>query len=426
VHECLTDRDARFAWASRTTLIGAAPLDLRFAQFRASLLAAGRDRGAAIPVTVAPSTSTGHVGADDRSSLSSQLDADELQVAACYNPAEAVRLAVQTRGLGLRFRYDDETLQLTLADDDGHGVNVDVQLFGLEAIRSGVLPEDFIGAAVEEASYRLSRLRMLADGLRDTAGAETVKFLDGLPVIVTANRIILDPAASDYLSGSDAYEFHSSAALEAPLTTPCTCTQPRAVSATLRPRAAVYSFDSERDQPPWLFVPILDRHCLIFEIACPHAAVRPTTQQWETGGWDIGRCLADWEERPVLPPIDCVRESSWLHEAVMVLGREVSATAAQQKPASALLRRLGFSPGASATLYAANANLLLASTESFETQDVIRHALNTRFFRALERMRRPCGADVSFLTRRTVEHVPALVAPVNEIPLVELVGAQTL
>jgi hypothetical protein len=421
----LAEQTLILAWASGTTLVGAAPLGLGHGEFLARLLSSGRERGASMPVMVAPSERVGHVGDGQWSSLSARLDADGLQVGACFNPAEAARVGLGSRESGLAFRYDDGEARLALEDSQGHGVEINVQFFGLVAICSGVLPEEFIAAAVEEAWHRLHRLQILTAGLHDSAGAEGIQFLDGVPVIVTEHRIVLDPGASDYLAGSDEYEFRAADVLEARLNPPCTCSEPRVVSAALRPRAAVYSFDSKHEPPDWLFVPILDQHCLIFELACPHAAVRPSAEQWLTVGWDIARCTADWEETPAPLPIDCVRESKWSEEAVLVLGREISATAAKPRPASALLHRLGFEPGTAVTLYAANANLLLASTGSFENEDAIRASLNARFFGVLERLRRPAGREVSFLVRRKVEDVAALATPVNEIPLSELTGVQT-
>jgi hypothetical protein len=348
-----------------------------------------------------------------------------------YNPATATQVAFASCRTNFRLIYDDAAATMHLTNGE-HAITIEVPVFALLGIKAGYLPEETLSAALAEASTRLTRIAELAAVVRNGDQSATLRFLDGTPILVTRGRLVADPVGLDYVVSGNRVAVADQEKAPLPIgstgtpsfTTPCTCSEQRRVSAALRPRAELYSFDSESEGgvSQWLAVPAGVRHYLIFELTCPHASSRPSREDWAAAGWEIDACRRAWEKHPVEGPLETIRESTWLNEAVLVLGREVAAAVSAPDVASRLLRRLGFATGTRITAYAATANLLFATTEDQLDEATIRRAVDSRFFRFLDRMSRQSGTEVSFLTRLRVGTVAPLEVPVASIALEELVG----
>ena len=348
-----------------------------------------------------------------------QLDAGELRTMACTNPAFAVREAIVLVRPSRRFRYDDRAWTLVLGEG-GAEIELDVEAFVFMSLMNGRLPDHLLAVALEEAEARLDRLAAYLSAVA-AVGDVRVRFAGTRPVLLVGERLVVDPVGESALAGGssidDAVE-RVRAAVDDPFRTACTCGGPRRPRVALRPRADVFSFDSDRlDEDEPLYEPAGSSHCLVYELACEHSAARPSRVQWEDAGRPLERCRAEWKAEPVHGRLLAVEAEAWLSRSVLVWGIEVATLAARVDLASALARRLRFRSGSKVALFAPTANVLFVTNEDARDEPTLREAFERGGLAGvLESERLPPGPPVGFLTAATVSSA-ALAAEVDELVL---------
>jgi hypothetical protein len=346
-----------------------------------------------------------------------ELDSGELRAVAYANPALAVREAIVLVRPSARFRYDDETWTLTLADGETE-VELDVESLVFMGLMNGRLPDRLLTVALEEALVRLDRLAAYRAAVGPLPAR--IRFAGTRPIVLAGDRLVVDPAGESFLStGARAGEVADllRAAVEDPFRTSCTCDEPRRPRVALRPRADVFSFDSDRpgdDEP--LYEPAGSSHCLVYELACEHASARPSRTQWEAAGWTLERCRGEWQANPIHGRLLTAEASTWLSRSVLVWGIEVAAVAASPGLASGLARRLGFQSGSSVTLFAPAANVLFVTNEEARDEPALREAFERgRLAGLLEHEGLPPGRPVGFLTSTTASSGAPLAVELDQL-----------
>lgn len=368
-------------WASPSTLLGASPTSRSCADALAEAMAHGRAQHASMPAPLYPAR-------PDRPDLHSsyrewfehaaELDSGALHALAVCNPGRAVALGIASSAEDASVAYDDATKSLSVRVSEEE-IELDVEVLTSLAVMEGVLPEDAIGSAVTRVRRRLTRRAELS---RHVEGRFDARLTSGRAVplaLVKDGCVIVDPLGQQFVdSGSwpEDYDTHLAAAIANAAGTRCTCPDTRRVRAIVRPRSELFSFAA--GQPPGSFASrLLDEgHCLIYELACPHAITRLTEREWEARGVAIDDLERLWEQEPLPGHVLIARSESARGRAVVVYDDEIAAVVVAPSRASAIARGLSFRVEQRLTAYCPSANLLFLSDEPVQGGPVaLRRAL---------------------------------------------------
>ena len=411
----LDDGRGRLHWVSPSTLVATAtPED---GEFLAQVEDTARERGAELRAFVYPAREgSGPYWSRYREWFrhASAIDDGNLQLVAFYNPGLAARAALAAAQPPAAVAYDGDTRQITVTSHD-HTLALDATVFSFLGLMSGLTPEETIAASVAEACRRLDRL----DGLLQTAKAAVdvtgLRFEGTLPVYRVGRRLVRDVLGEAYLAGANLPDDYGEAlqrAAAGAFVTPCTCSEPPRVQPVLRRHGEIYSFaGGEADDVEPLFDDVGQTHCLIYELACPHARSRPARADWQAHGLSRDECVARWHGEPTGGPLVTATKTGFLSRAAVAHGSEAAALACAPRLIGGLARQLGFTPGTHVQVVAPNANVLVFTDEGFVDDGSLPETLRrSDLMGAIAQEGLPLGDPLSFMSEVLVsaEAGPAL------------------
>lgn len=405
---CRQNRASAFAWATNSTLLGVAAASLAESEFLLAAREQARGRGATTQLVLGPHSDEFH-GEDYRSWLpfADQIESGALRAAAYCNPGIALAHLPAIVPLHACIAYDDRQQTVALNSD------TDIVEFAADVVASsglarGVFPEEALVLTADAARARLRQIGELRAALAAVGGGE-IRFHADIPVIEIGGRLVYDADGRDLrVALADDHIAAIVGAATDPLSPPCTCGAERWPSRVLRPRADIYSFRAGDGPRDFLYAHMGDRHCVVYEIACPHASRRPTVSEWMSAGWDWDRCERAWNETPLQSDIQIALRADWNCRTGIAWGLELGGLVTSDLHLAALAATLGFDGEQTLTAYVPRANVVLLSDEAIVSESDA-DAITEESLLAIEMGEDlPLGPPVEYLVRKRVVASPSL------------------